>query len=150
MRNCTGAALVLIGAWLVWSGLLHRARVVRARPRPAPVGPAEEPAPETSGLVAFGAILRPLIFFVLGYFAIKVTTAYLLLDRGRYFSPFDLAGLLFLLAAYALWLTLQTNYREALAPDRRRPAGAAPVPVWAPPKGKPPEAARERPPEPAF
>jgi hypothetical protein len=71
----------------------------------------QESTPAMSSLAAFGAILQPLILCALGYFAVKVTMTYLLLGGGRYFSLYDLGGLLFLLAAYA-WLVLQTRHRK--------------------------------------
>jgi hypothetical protein len=128
MRNWTGAVLFLIGAWLLYSTLLHRARIFR---HSAAVDMVQELTPAMSSLAAFGAILRPLILGALGYFAVKVTMAYLLLGGGRYFSLFDLGGLLFLLAAYA-WLVLQTRYRKqedahiAAVSIAARPAPARP------------------------
>jgi hypothetical protein len=102
-----------------------------------------------SSLAAFGAILRPLILCAVGYFAVKVILAYLLLDRGRYFSLFDLGGLLFLLAAYA-WRVLQTGYRkEEYADIAAVPIAATPAPAR-PDPAKPPAGTGERRREPAL
>ncbi len=104
----------------------------------------------TSSLAVFGAILRPLILCALGYFAVKVTMAYLLLDGGRYFSLFDLGGLLFLLAAYAAWLELQTRYRkEEHAHIAAVSIAATPAPAR-PERAKPPVQTGERRREPAL
>jgi hypothetical protein len=153
MRNCTGAVLFLVGAWLLYSGLLHRARVVR---HSAPLDLVQESTPAISSLAAFGAILRPLILCALGYFAVKITMAYLLLDGGRYFSLFDLGGLLFLLAAYAAWLVLQTRYRPqedahvaAVSIAAMSASASASAPAR-PERAKPPAEIGERRREPAL
>jgi hypothetical protein len=116
MRNWTGAALLSFAAWLLYSGLAHHKRILAAR-RDAVL--ASDPGQATTGngsLARFGGILRPLIIIGLGYLALKVTLAYVLLDAGRVLSLFDLAGFLLLLTAYGIWLILNTTYREATVP----------------------------------
>jgi hypothetical protein len=116
MRNWTGAGLLVIAAWLLSSGLAHRRRVLVARRRSAIFDEPGASRPLDGQLATFGAIVRPIIILGLGYFALKVTVVYVLLDGSRFFSLFDLAGLLIFLAAYAAWLFLKTSYRET--PER--------------------------------
>jgi hypothetical protein len=126
MRNWTGAALFAIGAWLIFSALAQRGRVLTTRRK----SEAQEVIPTNSSLIALGDIFRPLVIIGLIYFAVKVTLAYVLLDGNRIFSLFDLSGLLFLLAAYAIWLIVKTKYREAIGPGAVSvPPLAAPVAV---------------------
>ena len=124
MRNWTGAITAVLGAWLFYSALAHRRRVLAARRRDAIFGELGGSRPFDRPLATFGAILRPIIIFGLGYFALKVTLVYFLLGAGRFLSLFDLVGVIFLLAAYGTWLVLQTSYREAA----ERPLGRGCVP----------------------
>jgi hypothetical protein len=39
-----------------------------------------------------------------------MTIIYVMIDGGAYFSYFDLAGLLFVLASYGMWVSLRTKY----------------------------------------
>jgi hypothetical protein len=124
MRNWTGAALFAIGAWLVYSALAHRRRIVADLRHGGP----RQAITANSSLTALGDIFRPLVIIGVVYFAIKVTLAYILLDGDRIFSLFDLSGLLCLLAAYAVWLTVKTKYREAVVSAvPRRPQEASPA-----------------------
>jgi hypothetical protein len=112
MRNVLGLILTLGGTWLLWSGWAWRAKALAS--------PGGDPAATSVSLADFGAIVRPLVYIALGYLALKASLAYALLDAGRFVSPFDLAGLLYLLAAYGIWLHLRTGRpaaNEAAAAD---------------------------------
>jgi hypothetical protein len=101
MRNLTGLILLLWGAWLLWSGWTRREAALAAR--------AEGRAAVGASLAGFAAAIRPVVYVALGYLALKASLAYAVLDAGRVLSPFDLAGFLFLLAAYGAWLHLRTS-----------------------------------------
>jgi hypothetical protein len=121
LHNWIGAVTTALGGWLVFSGLAHRHRILIVRRRMAIFAEAGASPPSDRPLATFGAIARPIIIGGLGYFAVKLTVAYALFGGNRLLSPFDFAGTVFLLAAYATWLTLKTSYREATI--RHPPAG---------------------------
>lgn len=65
MRYWLGTGFVLASAWLVYSGIGHRARArANAQPKPA----------EESQLVMMGEIVRPLILFALAYVGLKTSS----------------------------------------------------------------------------
>jgi hypothetical protein len=70
---------------------------------PLPVGAIR---PE---FAAMGEMIRPLILFAVGVFALKMTLFYFVLGGQRFLTPLDFAGLLFVLAAYAAWLVMATK-----------------------------------------
>lgn len=109
MRNVTGLALSVFGAWLAYSAFAHRARVIAARRSGA--APAEGEAPGNPQLSMLGEIMRPIILFALAYLGLKTIFVYVVLEADRWLSLFDLAGFLFLLAAYASWVVVRTKYR---------------------------------------
>lgn len=110
MRDWTGLALAVIGAWLLWSGLAHRRRALAAKGSalPGETGVATHPS-----LAFVGDVFPRLVGGTLVFFGVKATLMYLALDAGRHVSPLDLGGLLFLLASYGAWLVIKTRHREA-------------------------------------
>jgi hypothetical protein len=114
VRHWTGLALAALGAWLLWSGLAHRRRVLAAGRAAAPGDGT--PAPTHPSLAFVGDFFPGLVGVMLVFFGVKATLMYLVLDAGRLFSPIDLGGLLFLLASYGAWLVLRTRYRAGAAP----------------------------------
>lgn len=121
MRNATGLVLFVLGAWLAYSAFARRARVIAAR-RSGAV-PAESEASGNPRLSMLGEIMRPIILFALAYLALKTIFAYVVLEADRWLSLFDLAGFLFLLAAYGSWVVVRTRYRAV--------SSGAPVPPTA-------------------
>lgn len=105
MKHWFGLAFALGGAWLLYAGLAHRARVLAARSR------LDAPHAPESRLAAFGSILRPLVIAGVVVFGAKATLVYAMVDGGAIFSVVDLAGLWLLLASYAAWLVLKTSHR---------------------------------------
>jgi len=109
MRNATGLALFVFGAWLAYSAFAHRARVIAAwRSSAAPAEGEASGNPQPSML---REIMRPIIVFALAYLALKTIYVYVVLEADRWLSLFDLAGFLFLLAAYASWVVVRTKSR---------------------------------------
>jgi hypothetical protein len=124
MRNVMGLVLFGFGAWLAFSAYAHRAGVIAAR-RGGPT-PVEGEAPGNPQLAVFGEIMRPIILFALGLLAVKTIFAYLVLDGNRWVSLVDLAGFLFLLAAYGSWVAVKTKYRPVWSVVPARAAVATP------------------------
>lgn len=131
MRHAAGVVLFAFGAWLAWSALAQRRRVIAAR-RAGTVA-REGEAAGNEQLSMMGEIMRPIILFALVYLAAKSVFAYVVLDAHQWVSYFDMAGYLFLLAAYGGWVVVRTKYREVAAaagaialpepvPEARRPA----------------------------
>ena len=60
---------------------------------------------------AMGEIVRPLILFAVGFFALKMTLFYFVLGGQRYLTALDFAGILFVLATYSFYVVLATKAR---------------------------------------
>lgn len=126
MRYWTGVLFFAIGAWLLYAAFTQRRRVLAAR-REAAVRAAADPAGTLHpSLAMLGHIFPPLVIAGLVYVGIKTTLVYVVLQGQRVFSLFDLAGFLFVLAAYGTWLLLKSRYSES---------GRPVVPVAAPAAG---------------
>jgi hypothetical protein len=113
MHDWLGMGLIPLGVGLLISGVIKR------RTRMATVVPAGAIRPE---FAAMGDIMRPIILFIVAYFAFKMSLFYFVLGGDKYLSPLDFSGILFVLASYSTWLVLATKRRrtardEAPAPD---------------------------------
>jgi hypothetical protein len=108
MHNWMGIGLVTVGLGLIVSGIMKR----RARQRISV--PAGAIRPE---FAAMGEMIRPLILFLVVIFALKMTVFYFVFGGERYLTPFDFAGILFVLAAYSGWLVMATK-RPAKTTER--------------------------------
>jgi hypothetical protein len=133
MRNIVGLVMFGFGFWLAWSAFAQRQRVIAARA--AGTIAREGEAGGNEQLSMMGEIMRPIILFALVYLAAKSVFAYVMLEGHQWVSYFDMAGYLFLLAAYGWWVVVRTKYREI----------AAATPAVAPPAAAPPEPVREVP-----
>lgn len=111
VRNWIGAVLTLIGIWLLYSAMAHYRRVLTACRSCTGLTEIGALPKAESPMFVFGEIMRPIILFGLGIFALKATVAYFLLGAGRILSLFDLAGVLFVIAAYGTWLSINTKFR---------------------------------------
>jgi hypothetical protein len=109
MHNGLGIALFALGLGLIGSGIARR----RARARtPIPSGAIR---PE---FAAMGEMIRPILLFAVGVFALKISLFYWVFGGQQYLSPFDFADVLFVLATYAGWLVMATKRPpEAIAGD---------------------------------
>ena len=90
MRNLLGVAFTVVGVWFVYTSVTLRVRRLVER-RAAGIHDHEAPA---TRMFVFGEIMRPIILFFLAVLAIKAVFAYFWLDAARYFSLFDLGGLM--------------------------------------------------------
>jgi hypothetical protein len=142
MRYWIGIALTIGAVWLLAAAYAHRRRVIAARAAAAARGiaPAE---PGLRSVAVFGEIMRPVILFLLAYAAIKTVLLYVALDGQELLSWFDLAGMLALLGAYGVWMSVRTTYRAsdlaaAMAKADGGSADGTDTPVKLPPYvGKP-------------
>jgi hypothetical protein len=113
LANWAGIAMFAAGALLIWSALSRRARVRAAAAR------GEAAAPLHPSLVVMGDIMPPIITFGLIVAGVQVVLAYYA-TGGAGFTLVDVAGFLFLLVAYDVWVRIRTRYRPpAAAPSRR-------------------------------
>jgi uncharacterized membrane protein len=132
MKNWTGLLLLAAAAWLVAVALAQRRRVRAARREALARGESTADATLHPSLAMLGGILPPLVMLGLAIVAAQIVVAYVVMDGGRIFSLFDLCGFLALLAAYALWLIIKTQYREpAIAVAPRAAQGEAMPPPQA-------------------
>jgi hypothetical protein len=109
--NWIGAVSFVAGSWLIGVAVLRRRRLVGAGHISPRDGDARLRELHPS-LARIRTAFRPFVFIFLVYVGIKTTLAYFLFDASRYFSIFDLAGFLFLLAAYATWVILRMKHLE--------------------------------------
>lgn len=97
-------------------GLLLIANGLRAHRRKTEVGAAGGSGRRVSPLANFGIKARAFIVALLVYTAIKATVVYVVFDGSRMLSILDLAGFLFLLAAYGTWFILRTSTARPIHP----------------------------------
>jgi hypothetical protein len=133
MKYWPGLVMIAIAAWLVYSAMAQRARVLALRREAAARGGEGLSDSLNPGLAILGDIVPPLILTGLAIIGIKMTIAYAVLDAGRIFSLVDLGGFLLLLAGYGTWLVLKTRYREVgLSMAAERPTADATAVAGAP------------------
>ncbi len=124
MQNLIGPPLFLAGAVLMWRAISRRNRIIGQVEALQRAGLPDPRATLHPSLAIIGDVVPPLMIGGLVIIGLKLTLAYALLGAYDVVSPFDLAGLLFLIAGYGTWLVLKTRYRSM-------PAGLT-VPVPAP------------------
>jgi len=113
MRYWTGLALVICGALMLYAAFVRRKKVLAAW-REIGIFSAQEGSegswPTLSTMAVFGEMMRPIILFVLVLLGVAIAALFVMFDGGTTFSYVDLAGVIFLLAAYATWFALHTKY----------------------------------------
>lgn len=111
LLNWAGAAMAAAGAWLVWQAMLRRQRGRAAAAR----GEAPPP-PLHPSLVLMADMGPPIIIFGLVVAGGQAVLAFLVTGGGGVFSFLDLAGFLFLLFGYGVWVKMKVAYRAGAPP----------------------------------
>ena len=112
MQYMIGTILFFIGIWMLMSALGQRKRVLETRQSRVQQNLGLETVPTHPSMQMMGDMLPPLIRFGLGTMGIMFVILYLVMDKSKYFTLFDLTGVLFMLTSYGVWITLTTTYRE--------------------------------------
>ncbi len=112
MQYMIGIILICVGTWMLVSALNQKKRVLETRMSRENQNLGLETRPTHPSMQMMGDILPPLIRFGLGTLGFMFVILYLVMDESKYFTLFDLAGLLYMLTAYGVWITLTTSYRE--------------------------------------
>src|SRR3978361_42966 len=107
MYDWLGIGLIALGAGLVVAGIIKRRSRIRS---PLPAGAIR---PE---FAAMGEMVRPLILFAVGLFALKMSFFYFILGGQGLLTPLDFAGIMFVLAAYSGYLVAATTARPVEQP----------------------------------
>jgi hypothetical protein len=97
MQDWLGITLFALGLVLVAFGFVKR------RQRSRTVHPPGSIRPEFAGMTG---IVRPLLLWVIGFFAVETCLHYFMLGGRDLMSPLDFAGILFVLASFAAYVLL--------------------------------------------
>lgn len=97
MHGWLGPALFVAGMALIGLGWVKRQK------RRQIVYPAGSIRPEYVGMSDY---VRPMLLWVLGFFAVETTFHYFMLGGSDFLKPLDFAGILFLFAAFATYVVL--------------------------------------------
>ncbi len=111
MRYWIGTVTFALALALVAYAFVRRRQVLSVVSEEALSRRLEQLANDPKSLSSFGEIMRPIVWFALVVIGIKSTIAYLWIGGARVLSPFDLGGVLAMLAAYGYFIHVQTRYR---------------------------------------
>lgn len=111
MRYWIGTVTFALALALVAYALVRRRHVLAVVTEEALTRRLEQLANDPQSLSSFGEIMRPIVWFALAVIGIKSTIAYVWIGGARVLSPFDLGGVLAMLAAYGYFIHVQTRYR---------------------------------------
>lgn len=111
MRYWVAAVTFLLAFSIVGFALARRRSVLSVVSEEALTRRLEELANDPRSMSAFGEIMRPIVWFALVVVGIKSTLGYFWIGGSRVLSPWDLAGVLTMLAAYGYFVHVQTRYR---------------------------------------
>jgi hypothetical protein len=116
MHDFLGIGLIALGLGLAVAGALkYRARQNTALP-------AGAIRPE---FAMMGEIVRPMVLFVVGLIAFKMSLFYFVFGGARLLTPLTYWGLMFVLAAYTGYLIAATSKRRAVVVERVAEAPSA-------------------------
>lgn len=126
MRHLIGFALFAAGGVLIWTALARRNGIIAEQRRREAAGEPDPRATLHASLAVLGDVVPPLMIGALVIMSLKLVLAYAMTGADRWFSPLDLAGLLFLIGAWCTWLVLRTRYRS-YPPPRVQPVVLGPA-----------------------
>ncbi|MFO1027971.1 MAG: hypothetical protein U1E70_22560 [Acetobacteraceae bacterium] len=118
MVDVMGLGLVALGGGLLWSANRKYRERTTTRLKPGEVRPE---------FAVAGEIMRPIILFIVGFFALKMTLFYFALGGNRMLSALQYGGLMFVLGAYAVSLYAATAKRPDQAPANANASPAEPA-----------------------
>ncbi|WP_439580512.1 hypothetical protein [Elioraea sp.] len=119
MRHVMGVILIAAGATLIWTAMARRNAILAEARRLEAAGVPDPRATLHPSLAILGDVVPTLMIGGLAVMAVKVVLAYTMTGADRWFSPLDLGGFLFLLAAWSTWLVLKTRHRAFPVPPTR-------------------------------
>ena len=118
MANVAGIVMGVAGLALIWQAWTRRRFVLAEARRRAETGEPESGPPLHQSLRMLGAIGPGIVQLGLFIAGGQVALAFLVTGGSGVFTLFDLAGFLFLLAAYGWWISVRTRYRPGYDPIR--------------------------------
>jgi hypothetical protein len=116
IANLAGVVMAAAGLWLGAQAFTRRRRVIAESRRRQAAGEPETGPPQHRSLQMLGAIGPGIVQFGLCIAGGQVVLAYLITEGSGVFTLFDLAGFLFLLAAYGWWISVRARYRPGYDP----------------------------------
>jgi hypothetical protein len=99
MHGWLGMAMIPLGLGMAYAAFIKR------RSRMTTVTPAGQIRPE---FAAMGEIMRPIVLFVVGIFALEMVAVYFVFGGARFLTALDFGGIMFVLAAYTGYLLAST------------------------------------------
>lgn len=107
MKYYLGAMFIILGAWLIYQALTHRRAVIRARER-ASAEHREQHLHQYLEAMRLG--LAPIYVLSILIIGFALAAVWLVVDQERVFSILDIGGFLFVLMAYAFWMSVRVQY----------------------------------------
>jgi hypothetical protein len=112
MHGWLGMAMIPLGLGMAVAAFMKR------RSRMTAVTPAGQIRPE---FAAIGEIMRPVVLFVVGIFAVEMVLLYFVFGGARFLTALDFGGVMFVLVTYTGYLLAatakQTPVPEIVASD---------------------------------
>nr|WP_294563496.1 hypothetical protein [uncultured Rhodopila sp.] len=99
MHGWLGMAMIPLGLGMAYAAVLKR------RSRMTTMTPAGQIRPE---FAAMGEIMRPIVLFVVGIFALEMVAVYFVFGGSQFLTALDFGGIMFVLAAYTGYLLAST------------------------------------------
>jgi len=118
IANIAGAVMGAAGLALIWQAWTRRRLVIADAERRRAAGEPESGPPLHQSLRMLSAVGPGIVQLGLFIAGGQVALAYMVTGGSGVFTLFDLAGFLFLLAAYGWWISVRTRYRPGYDPVR--------------------------------
>jgi hypothetical protein len=112
-RNWAGPFLFALGAWFLATALQRRQRALAAQLQAQARGLPIDVYPSQKFALAW-AVARPLVQATLLATGLVFVAFFVQMGDAGPFAVVDLAGFLFMLAAYGVWFSIRTRYRAVV------------------------------------